>query len=176
MIYAIGDLEPSFLGDYYVANNAIVAGSVALHHNASIWFNAVVRGDNEPITIGENSNVQDGAVLHTDPGYPLTLGKNVTVGHMVMLHGCSVGDNTLIGIGALIMNGAVIGKNCIIGAKTLISERKVIPDGSLVVGSPGRIIRQLSEADIAANLHGAQHYVDNFKRYRAEFKPLAQPE
>ena len=173
MIYAIGEYQPRFLGDYYVADNAIVAGKVLLHNNASVWFNAVIRGDNELITIGESSNVQDGAVLHTDPGYPLVLGRDVTVGHMVMLHGCSIGENTLIGIKAVIMNGAVIGKNCIIGANALVPERKVIPEGSLVLGSPGRIIRQLTEADIAANAAGARHYVENFHRYRKDFKPVA---
>jgi carbonic anhydrase/acetyltransferase-like protein (isoleucine patch superfamily) len=172
MIYALGDIQPRFLGDYYVADNATVAGNVLLHNNASVWFNAVIRGDNELITVGENSNVQDGSVLHTDPGFPLTIGKDVTIGHMVMLHGCTIGDNSLVGIKSVIMNGAVIGKNCLIGANTLVPERKVIPDGSLVLGSPGRIIRQLTEADIAHILENTTHYVDNFKRYRAEFKAI----
>lgn len=172
MIYAIGDIQPRFLGDYYVAENAVVAGAVLLHNNASVWFNAVIRGDNELITVGENSNVQDGSVLHTDPGYPLTIGKDVTIGHMVMLHGCTIGDNCLVGIKSVVMNGAVIGKNCLIGANTLVPERKVIPDGSLVLGSPGRIIRQLTEEDIAHIRQNTVHYVENFKRYRAEFKPI----
>ena len=174
MIYAIGGIQPQFLGDYYVAQNAVVAGNVILHHNASVWFNAVIRGDNEPIVIGENSNVQDGSVLHTDPGYPLTIGANVTVGHMVMLHGCTIGENSLVGIKSVIMNGAVIGKNCLIGANTLVPERKVIPERSLVLGSPGRIIRQLTDADIAHIRDNTMHYVDNFRRYRAEFKPVDQ--
>ena len=172
MIYAIGNVQPRFLGDYYVAENAVVAGSVLLHNNVSVWFNAVIRGDNELITVGENSNVQDGSVLHTDPGFPLTIGKDVTIGHMVMLHGCTIGDNSLVGIKSVIMNGAVIGKNCLIGANTLVPERKVIPDGSLVLGSPGRIIRQLTEADITAIRENTMHYVANFKRYQAEFKPI----
>jgi len=159
------------MGDYYIAENAVVIGNVLLQNNASVWFNTVVRGDNELITIGENSNVQDGSVLHTDPGYPLIVGKDVTIGHMVMLHGCTIGDNTLVGMKSVIMNGAVIGKNCIIGANTLVPERKVIPDGSLVIGSPGRIIRQLTEADIKYIRDNTMHYVDNFKRYRAELKP-----
>jgi len=170
MIYALGDIQPQFLGDYYVAENAVVAGKVLLHNNVSVWFNAVIRGDNELITVGENSNVQDGSVLHTDPGFPLIVGKDVTIGHMVMLHGCTIGDNTLVGIKSVIMNGAVIGKNCIVGANTLVPERKVIPDGSLVLGSPGRIIRQLTEADIESIQKNTMHYVENFKRYRAEFK------
>ena len=172
MIYALGDIQPHFLGDYYVADNAVVAGNVLLHNNASVWFNVVIRGDNELITIGENSNVQDGSVLHTDPGYPLTIGKDVSIGHMVMLHGCTIGDETLVGIKAVVMNGAVVGKNCLIGANTLIPERKVIPDGSLVLGSPGRIIRQLTDADIATIRANTRHYIENFKRYRIELKPV----
>lgn len=172
MIYSLGDIQPRFLGDYYVAENAIVAGKVLLHNNASIWFNAVVRGDNELITIGENSNVQDGSVLHTDLGYPLTIGKDVTIGHMVMLHGCTIGDETLVGIKSVVMNGAVVGKNCIIGANSLIPERRVIPDGSLVLGSPGRIIRSITAEDIEYIRENMRHYVENFKRYRAEFKPI----
>ncbi len=170
MIYALDDIQPRFLGDYFVAQNAVVAGNVLLHHNASVWFNAVIRGDNELITIGENSNVQDGSVLHTDPGFPLTIGKDVTIGHMVMLHGCTIGENSLIGIKSVVLNGAVIGKNCLIGANTLIPERKVIPDGSLVIGSPGRIIRQMTEEDILRIKKNTVHYVENFQRYTTEFK------
>jgi len=172
VIYAIGELRPRFLGDYWIADNAVVGGNVLLHPNVSVWFNAVIRGDQDLITVGENSNVQDGSVLHTDAGYPLTIGANVAIGHMVMLHGCTIGENSLIGIGALVMNGAVIGKNCIVGAKTLISERKVIPDGSLVVGSPGRIIRQLSAEEIAAIRANTTHYVENLHRYKAQFRVL----
>jgi carbonic anhydrase/acetyltransferase-like protein (isoleucine patch superfamily) len=143
-----------------------VIGNVILEENASIWFNAVLRGDNEPIVIGENTNVQDGSILHTDIGCPLTLGRDVTVGHMAMLHGCTIGDNSLIGIGAVILNRAIIGKNCIIGAKSLIPEGKVIPDNSLVMGAPGKVVRELEEAQIQAIKASALHYVENWKRYR----------
>jgi len=129
-----------------------------------------VRADNDTITIGENSQVQDGAVLHADPGFPLTIGRNVTVGHMVMLHGCTIGDGCLIGIKSLIMNGAVIGKNCLVGANSLIAEGKTIPDGSLVLGSPGRVVRQLSVDEIARVNGTADHYVENFRRYRDGLK------
>jgi carbonic anhydrase/acetyltransferase-like protein (isoleucine patch superfamily) len=132
----------------------------------------VLRGDNEPITVGENSNVQDGAVLHTDAGTPLVIGSNVTVGHQAMLHGCTIGDNALIGIGAVVLNGARVGSNCLIGAKALIPEGKEIPDNSLVVGSPGRVLRPVSEAQIAFFAHSAEHYVQNWKRYASGLKPL----
>ncbi len=172
MIYALGDIQPRFLGDYWVADGAVLGGDVVLHSNANIWFGAVVRGDNEAIVIGENTNVQDGSVLHTDAGIPLTIGRDVTIGHMVMLHGCTIGDNSLIGIGSVVMNRAVIGKNCIIGARTLVPEGKVIPDSSLVVGSPGRIIRQLVPDEIQRITANATHYVDNFRRYRAKYKVI----
>ncbi|MDH5738597.1 MAG: gamma carbonic anhydrase family protein, partial [Gammaproteobacteria bacterium] len=128
MIYQLGNRRPEMKGDFFIADNAMVIGSVVLENNASVWFNAVIRGDNECITIGENSNVQDGSVLHTDPGVPLIIGKGVTVGHKVMLHGCHIGDNSLIGINAVVLNGARIGKNCLIGANSLIPEGKEIPD------------------------------------------------
>ena len=172
MIYALGNLSPEFLGDYFVADNAIVVGNVRLHHNASVWFNAVLRGDHELISIGENSNVQDGAVLHTDNGFPLTLERDVVVGHMAMLHGCTIRENSLIGIKSLVMNGAVVGKNCIVGAHALIPEGKTVPDGSLVLGSPARIIRTVTEAEIASIKLNAQDYVNNFKRYKAGFQPI----
>jgi len=139
-----------------------------MHQNASIWFGAVLRGDNDVITIGENSNVQDLSVLHVDPGFPLTIGKNVTVGHKVMLHGCEIGDNSLVGINSVILNGAKIGKNCLIGANSLISENKVIPDGSLVMGSPGKVVKQLSEDQMKGLEMSALHYVENFKRYKRD--------
>src|SRR5277367_5149521 len=144
--YRLGDREPTLPseGEYWIAPNAVVAGHVILKRNASVWFGAVLRGDNEPITVGENSNVQDGSVLHTDLGSPLTIGANVTVGHMVMLHGCTIGDNSLIGIGSIILNGARIGKNCLIGAGALIPEGRDIPDNSMVLGSPGRVVREIS--------------------------------
>jgi len=166
-VYALGDKKPQLppAGEYWIAPNATVLGDVILKPGASVWFGAVLRGDNDPITIGENSNVQDGSVLHTDAGEPLTLGRGVTVGHLAMLHGCTVGDNSLIGIGAVILGRAVIGRDCIIGAGALIPEGKVIPDGSLVVGQPGRVVRALEAGQIAALEASAEHYVQNWKRY-----------
>jgi carbonic anhydrase/acetyltransferase-like protein (isoleucine patch superfamily) len=172
MIYTLGDKKVEIRGeDFFVADNATVLGAVVLENNASIWFNAVLRGDNALITIGENSNIQDGSVLHTDWDYPLTIGRNVTVGHKVMLHGCTIGDNSLIGINAVILNGAKIGRNCLIGANTLITEGKEIPDGSLVMGSPGKVVKQLSEEQQKGLLASAETYVRNFKRFKAEFTP-----
>ena len=171
MIYALGDRKVEFHGDdWFIADNATVIGSVILKQNASLWFNVVARGDNEVITIGENSNIQDGAILHTDPGILLTVGRDVTVGHLAMLHGCIIGDNSLIGIKSLIMNRAVIGKNCLIGANSLIPEGKVIPDGSLVMGSPGKIVRTLTEAEIAGLRQSAARYVENFKRFKRDLR------
>lgn len=169
-IYKLGTIAPTFpeSGNYWVAQNATLIGNCILHENASVWFNVVMRGDNEPIIIGENSNVQDGSVLHTDMGAPLTIGKNVTVGHLAMLHGCSIGDNSLVGIGAVVLNHAKIGKNCIIGAKALIPEGKEIPDNSLVVGAPGRVIRQNDEQTAQFLLGSAMHYVENWKRYKVQ--------
>jgi carbonic anhydrase/acetyltransferase-like protein (isoleucine patch superfamily) len=167
MKYSLTDRKVVTKGDYWIAPNATVIGSVVLENNASVWFNVLIRGDNDLITIGENSQVQDGSVLHADPGFPLTLGRNVSIGHMVMLHGCSIGDGSLIGIKSVVMNGAVIGKNCLIGANTLITEGKTIPEGSLVLGSPGKVVRQLSPAEIARINATADHYVTNFKRYKA---------
>lgn len=166
-VYALGDKKPQLPpeGEYWIAPNATVLGDVILKPGASVWFGAVLRGDNDPITIGENSNVQDGSVLHTDAGEPLTVGRGVTVGHLAMLHGCTVGDNSLIGIGAVILGRAVIGRDCIIGAGALIPEGKVIPDGSLVVGQPGRVVRALEPGQIAALEASAEHYVQNWKRY-----------
>jgi carbonic anhydrase/acetyltransferase-like protein (isoleucine patch superfamily) len=173
-IYKLGDVTPILPGEgqYWVAPDAQVMGNIELKHQASVWFGAVLRGDNERITIGENSNVQDASVLHTDMGYPLTLGKNVTIGHKVMLHGCTIGDNSLIGIGSIILNGAKIGKNCLIGANSLITENKEIPDNSVVMGSPGKIVRQLSEEEGGALKLSADHYVENWKRYVAGLKPV----
>jgi carbonic anhydrase/acetyltransferase-like protein (isoleucine patch superfamily) len=171
MKYALGDDRmQTDGGDYWVAPNAVVIGKVILKKNASVWWNAVLRGDNEPLTIGENSNIQDGCVLHTDPGYPLTIGANVTVGHMVMLHGCEIGDNSLIGIGSIILNGAKIGKNCLIGANALITEGKVIPDNSLVMGSPGKVVRELTPEQRDGLVKSAGRYVNNWQRYRDELK------
>ncbi|MGH8597017.1 MAG: gamma carbonic anhydrase family protein [Gammaproteobacteria bacterium] len=169
MIYQLEDRRVRAEGDYWVAETAAVLGAVLLKHNASVWFGAVIRGDREPITIGEHSNVQDLAVLHTDPGFPLTLGDYVTVGHKAMLHGCTVGHNSLIGINAVILNGAKIGANCLLGAGTLITEGKEIPDGSMVLGAPGKIVRQLDAEQIAGLKRQAENYVANFKRYKNGF-------
>jgi len=166
MIYDLEKNVPEISSDSWVAPNAIIIGKVKLEKNSSIWFNAVLRGDIEKIVIGENSNIQDGSVLHTDPGYPLTVGKGVTVGHMVTLHGCEIFDDTLIGIGSTILNKAKIGKNCIIGANTLITENKVIPDNSLVLGSPGKVIRKVTDDEIKVICENAKHYVKNSKRYK----------
>ncbi|MBO6488536.1 MAG: gamma carbonic anhydrase family protein [Pelagibacteraceae bacterium] len=166
MIYDLEKNVPEINSDSWVAPNAIIIGKVKLEKNSSIWFNAVLRGDIEKIVIGENSNIQDGSVLHTDPGYPLTVGKGVTVGHMVMLHGCEISNDTLIGIGSTILNKAKIGKNCIIGANTLVTENKVIPDNSLVLGSPGKVIRKVTDDEIKVIRENAKHYVKNSKRYK----------
>lgn len=167
-VYSLDGKTPSLPseGDYWIAPNAAVMGNVVLKKNASIWFNVTVRGDNDPIEIGENTNIQDGSVLHTDVGMPLIIGKNVTVGHMVMLHGCTIGDNSLIGIGSIILNGAKIGRNCLIGANSLITEGKEIPDNSMVMGAPGKVVREVSEAQIQMLTGSALHYVENWKRYQ----------
>ena len=168
MKFALGERRLTCRGDYWIAPGAIVIGSVVLENNASVWFNCVVRADHDTITIGENSQLQDGCVVHVDPGFPVTLGRNVSVGHMAMLHGCTIGDGTLIGIKAVILNGARIGRNCLIGANTLITEGKEIPDGSLVVGSPGRVVRQLRDSEIKFILEAADQYSRDFKWYRKE--------
>lgn len=170
MRYSLGDRRIETRGDFFIADSADVIGSVVLENNASIWFNAVVRGDCDTITIGENSNVQDGSVLHADIGVPLVIGRNVTVGHKVMLHGCSIGDNSLIGINAVILNGARIGRYCIIGANALIPEGKEIPDFSLVMGSPGKVVREVGEAQRAMLEMSALHYVENFKRFKRDLR------
>ena len=170
MLYDLENKKPKNLGENWVAPNAIVVGDVTLEKNTSVWFNVTLRGDIENIHIGEGSNVQDGSVLHTDPGYPLKVGKNVTIGHLVMLHGCTIGDNSLIGIGAVILNNVKIGKNCIIGAKSLITENKEIQDNSLVVGSPGRVIRKVTEEEIKAVEENAIHYQENWKKYSKSLK------
>jgi carbonic anhydrase/acetyltransferase-like protein (isoleucine patch superfamily) len=173
-IYSLADSKPQLPpnGEYWVAPSASVIGNVILHTNASVWFGAVVRGDNDPITVGPDSNIQDGSVLHTDMGSPLTLGRGVTVGHNAMLHGCEVGDYSLIGIGAVVLNGVKIGRNCIIGANALITEGKIIPDNSLVVGQPGKVVRERDPAHIAVLQMLAEHYVQNWKRFAAELRSL----
>ena len=173
-VYSLGNVTPELPNDdeYWIAPNAAVMGRVILKKNASVWWGVTLRGDNDPIVIGEGSNIQDGSVIHTDTGSPCTIGANVTVGHMAMLHGCVIGDGSLVGIGSTVLNGAVIGKNCIIGAHALIPEGKVIPDNSLVVGAPGRVIRTLGETEAGFLKASAEHYVRNWKRYAAELKPL----
>jgi len=168
--YTLGQRTPKLPppGDYWIAPNAAVVGDVTLKSGASVWFGVTIRGDNDPIVIGEDSNIQDGSILHTDEGVPLTIGRGVTVGHMAMLHGCDIGDNSLIGIGAVVLNGARIGRNCLIGANALITEGKVIPDGSLVMGQPGKVVRELTPEQIAGLTASAQHYVENWKRYGRE--------
>jgi carbonic anhydrase/acetyltransferase-like protein (isoleucine patch superfamily) len=165
-LHRLGERIPELRGNmHFVAPSADVIGTVILENNVSIWFGAVLRGDNEPIHIGENSNIQDGSVLHTDIGSPLTVGANVTVGHQAMLHGCSIGEGSLIGIKAVVLNHAVIGKNCLIGANALITEGKVIPDNSLVIGSPGKVLRTLGDEEIAAMHANSAHYVEKAAIY-----------
>lgn len=173
-VYRLGAAAPELPpgGEYWIAPGAVVLGRVRLERNASVWFSAVLRGDNELIHVGENSNVQDGSVLHTDMGSPLTIGRNVTIGHQAMLHGCTIGDNTLIGIKATVLNGARIGRNCLIGAHALIPEGKEIPDGSLVMGAPGRVVRALEGPAIQMLEASAWHYVENWRRYAQELQPL----
>ncbi|HBB55550.1 MAG TPA: gamma carbonic anhydrase family protein [Hyphomonadaceae bacterium] len=165
-IYALDGITPTLQNPSFVAASAAIIGRITLARNSSVWWGAILRGDNEPILVGEESNVQDGSVLHTDMGAPLTIGARVTIGHMAMLHGCLIGDESLIGIKATVLNHAKIGKNCIIGAHALITEGKEIPDRSLVVGAPGKIIREVTDADIAMLRASAAHYVENGRRYR----------
>lgn len=171
-IYTLADKHPQLAPDAWVAPNATVIGDIRLAAGVSIWWNAVLRGDNDPIEIGANSNIQDGSVLHTDEGVPMRIGANVTVGHMVMMHGCTVGDGSLIGIGSIILNRAVIGRQCIVGANTLIPEGKVFPDRVLIVGSPGKVVRELSDEEVARLAHSAEHYVQNAARYRQELRAV----
>jgi carbonic anhydrase/acetyltransferase-like protein (isoleucine patch superfamily) len=172
--YALGERRPKLpeARDYWIAPSASVIGDVVLRAGASIWFGAVLRGDNDPIVIGENSNVQDNSVLHTDAGVPLVVGTSVTIGHMAMIHGSTIGDGSLIGIGAILLNGSVIGKGCIIGAGALVTEGKVIPDGSLALGSPARVVRQVTEAEQQMLAASALHYVETWKRFAAGLKAL----
>jgi len=172
-IYQLGDLTPEVDDSAWVAPTASVIGNVQLKAQSSVWFGAVLRGDNEPIRVGARSNIQDNSILHTDPGCPLDIGEGVIIGHRVMLHGCTIGDNSLVGIGATILNRAKIGKNCLIGAHALITEDKVIPDNSMVIGAPGKIIRTLSEEQIAFLRINADIYVKNAARFEAELKQLS---
>ncbi|WP_290648435.1 gamma carbonic anhydrase family protein [Aquisalimonas sp.] len=172
MLYQLEDRKVTRRGECFIAGNATVIGDVDIGHNVSIWFNAVVRGDTDRIIIGDNSNIQDASVLHTDPGIVLEIGRNVTVGHKAMLHGCTIGDNSLIGINAVVLNHARIGKNCLIGANALIPEGKEIPDGSVVMGSPGKVVKELTEQQMEALAHGAAHYVENGRVYREHLQPM----
>ena len=172
-VYQLDTLTPHVAETAWVADSAQVIGNVELAEGASIWFGAILRGDTEPMRIGRNSNVQDGSMLHSDPGSPLTLGENVTVGHQVMLHGCTVGDGSLIGIKAVVLNGAKIGKNCLVGAGSLVTEGKEFPDGSMILGSPAKVVRELTPEQIAGLSRAAQHYVDNAKRYAAGLSRVA---
>ncbi|WP_137700480.1 gamma carbonic anhydrase family protein [Marimonas lutisalis] len=171
-LYALEGHSPQCHEDSWVAPDANLIGQVVLEEGASVWFGATLRGDNEPIIVGRGSNVQENCVMHTDMGFPLTIGADCTIGHKVMLHGCTIGDNTLIGMGATILNGARIGKNCLIGAGALITEKKEIPDGSLVMGAPGKVVRQLDGPAIAMLTASAQHYQDNMRRFRDGLSPV----
>jgi len=171
-IYSIGAKRPQIAESAWIAPNATVVGDVRIGANVSIWWNAVLRGDNDPITIGENTNIQDGSILHTDIGVGLTIAANVTVGHMVMLHGCTIGEGSLVGIGAIILNHAVIGKECLIGAGALVAEGKRIPDRSLVIGSPGRVVMELTDEDMERVRAGSQHYIEHIREYRENLKRI----
>lgn len=171
MIYQLDERKPSFEGDYFVAPNAAVIGSVVMKKNANVWWSVTIRGDNDVITLGENVNIQDNSVIHTDGGIQVTLEKNVSVGHLVMLHGCTVRENSLIGIGAIVLNRAVIGRNCLVGAGATVTEGKVIPDGSLVLGV-NKIVRALTPEEIATNTWIAEHYVERSQRYRQGLKAI----
>jgi len=171
-IYELDGIAPQLGKGAWIADSAQVMGSVILGENASVWFGAVLRGDTETLTIGRNSNVQDLSVLHADIGCPLTLGENVTVGHQVMLHGCTVGDNSLIGIQAVVLNNARIGRNSIVGAGSVVTEGKEFPDNSLIIGSPAKVVRTLDESAFAKLKHSAEHYVDNGRRYAKGLKKI----
>lgn len=172
-IYELDGKSPQLGQGAWVADSAQVIGAVELGDNASVWFGAVIRGDTETIRIGHNSNVQDLSVLHADMGMPLTIGANVTIGHQVMLHGCTVGDGSLIGIQAVVLNGARIGRNCIVGAGSVVTEGKEFPDNSLIIGSPAKVVRTLDEATAARLAQSAEHYVDNGRRYARGLKKIA---
>ena len=175
-LYSIGEQRVELLGDYhFIAPDASLVGAITLEPDANIWFQVVIRAENDKVRIGEGTNVQDGSVLHVDPGYPLTLGKRVTVGHKAMLHGCTVGDGSLVGINSVVLNGARIGRGALIGANALIPEGKEIPDGVLVLGSPGKVVRELRPEERAGLLRVADGYVERARRYRHEFKEQPLP-
>lgn len=172
-IYELDGMVPQLADTAWVADNAQVMGRVSLGEDSSVWFGATVRGDTEFIRIGNGSNVQDGSVLHADNGMPLVIGERVTVGHQVMLHGCTIGDESLIGIGAVVLNGVKIGKNCLVGAGSLVTEGKEFPDGSMILGSPARVVRSLTPEQIEGLRQSAAHYIDNARLYRRSLKKLA---
>ncbi len=172
MLYALAGQQVVVKGESFIAPDAAVIGSVTLENNTSIWFGTVVRADNEPVWIDENTNIQDGCVIHVDPGYPVNIGANVTVGHKVMLHGCTIGAGSLIGINSVIMNGASIGESCVIGANSLITEGKNIPPRSLVIGSPGKIVRKISDREMQNLLESAQIYVRKIKLYNQKLMEM----
>lgn len=171
-LYELDGVAPQMAETSWVADSAQVMGNVHLAEGSSVWFGAVLRGDTETITIGKESNVQDGSVMHADHGYPLVVGERVTIGHQVMLHGCTIGDETLIGIGATVLNGAKIGKHCLVGARSLVTEGKEFPDGSMIMGSPAKVVRQLTPEQIEGLRRSAAHYVENAARYRQGLKKL----
>ena len=166
-VYQLDQLVPRVASSAWVADSAQVVGNVHLGDHTSVWFNVVMRGDNEELRVGRGSNIQDGSVVHSDPGYPVSLGENVTVGHQVTLHGCTVGDGSLIGIGAVLLNGAKIGRNCLVGAGSLVTEGKEFPDGSLIMGSPAKFVKALTAEQIDGLQRSAKHYVQNARRFRA---------
>ena len=172
-VYQLDDRIPQIDASAWVADSAQVMGGVTLGPDASVWFGATVRGDTEHIHIGEGTNIQDGSVLHADYGQALTIGKHVTVGHMVMLHGCTIGDESLIGIGAVVLNGAKIGRNCLVGAGSLVTEGKEFPDGSMIMGSPAKVVRQLSPEQIEGLRESARRYIENAQRYKTGLKTIA---
>lgn len=171
-IYQLGDDAPEIDASAYVAESANLIGKVTVEANASVWFGVTIRGDNERITIGENSNVQEGTVMHTDMGYPLVVGKNVTIGHQAMLHGCTVGDGALIGIQAVVLNGAKIGKGCLVGAGAVVTEGKEFPDNSLILGAPAKVVRTLTEQDLQRLLASADNYAARGRRYKTDLKKI----
>lgn len=171
--YKLDGVVPNVDSSAWIADSAQVIGSVNMAADSSVWFGAVLRGDNDPINVGEGSNIQDGSVLHTDKGKPLHIGKHVTIGHNVILHGCSIGDESLIGMGAIVLNGAKIGRHCLVGAGALVTENKVFPDGSLIVGNPAKVVRALTDEQIAGLKRSAEGYMTNAKRFKNGLRKLA---
>ncbi|MEZ5842307.1 MAG: gamma carbonic anhydrase family protein [Hyphomicrobiaceae bacterium] len=173
-LYELDGMRPQVpaSGGYWIADNATVLGNVVIEEDVGIWFGAILRGDNERMLLKRGCNVQDGSVFHTDPGFPLTVGVDCTIGHMVMLHGCTIGNGSLVGIGAIVLNGAVVGEDCLIGAGALIPEGKVIPPRSLVMGTPGKVVREMADEDIAKLRIAASNYQARWRRYKAKFRPF----